>query len=82
MSQEQVEVTLTGKHVHKGREFGRGDTLALRADQAEWLISKGVAVKKGAPLPELPRIQTVSSMAEVDAAVAADVRAKAGKAKA
>ena len=77
MSQEQVEVTLTGKHVHKGREFGRGDTLALRADQAEWLIAKGAAVKLGTPLPEPTRIETVSDMREVEAAVAKAQRQKA-----
>ena len=78
MSQEKVEITLTKKHVHQGREFGRGDTLALRADQAGWLLAKHVAVRKGEPLPALPtEIKTVQDMREVEAAVAADLRAKA-----
>lgn len=70
MPQEKTEITLTGKHTHKGREFERGDVLALRADQAEWLIAKGRAVKKGDQLPALDgEIKTVSDMREVEAAV-------------
>ena len=42
---KKVEVTLAQKHVHKGREFKRGDVLELREDQAAWLIAKQVAVK-------------------------------------
>ncbi len=80
---KKVEITLAKKHVHKGREFDRGDVLAVREDQAEWLISKQVAVKKGDTLPALPsRIQTVKDMREVEAAVAEDQRSKAIAAKA
>ena len=80
---KKVEITLAKKHVHKGREFDRGDVLAVREDQAEWLISKHVAVKKGDPLPALPsQIQTVKDMREVEAAVAEDQRSKAIAAKA
>ncbi len=80
---KKVEITLAKKHVHKGREFDRGDVLAVREDQAEWLISKQVAVKKGDTLPALPsQIQTVKDMREVEAAVAEDQRSKAIAAKA
>ena len=80
---KKVEITLAKKHVHKGREFDRGDVLAVREDQAEWLISKQVAVKKGDTLPALPsQIQTVKDMREVEAAVAEDRRSKAIAAKA
>ena len=80
---KKVEITLAKKHVHKGREFDRGDVLAVLEDQAEWLISKQVAVKKGDTLPALPsQIQTVKDMREVEAAVAEDQRSKAIAAKA
>ena len=75
---EKTEVTLARKHMHKGREFRRGDVLALRPDQAEWLVAKRIAVPKGQPLPAEPsEIKTVSDMREVEAAVAEDLRAKA-----
>ena len=80
---KKVEITLAKKHVHKGREFDRGDVLAVREDQAEWLISKHVAVKKGAELPPLPsQIETVKDMREVEAAVAEDKWAQSLAAKA
>lgn len=80
---KKVEITLAKKHVHKGREFDRGDVLAVREDQADWLIAKQVAVKKGTELPPLPsQIQTVKDMREVEAAVAEDQRSKAIAAKA
>ena len=75
---KKAEVTLATKHVHGGREYDRGDVLTLREDQAGWLIAKQVAVKKGDALPPLPsEIKTVQDMREVEAAVAADQRAKA-----
>lgn len=75
---KKAEVTLATKHVHGGREYERGDVLTLREDQAAWLIAKQVAVKKGDALPPLPsEIKTVQDMREVEAAVAADQRAKA-----
>ena len=75
---KKVEVTLAQKHVHKGREFKRGDVLELREDQAAWLIAKQIAVKQGDPLPALPgEIKTVQDMREVEAAVAEDQRTKA-----
>ena len=74
----KTEVTLTKKHVHGGREYDRGDVLTLREDQAAWLIAKQIAVKKGDALPPLPsEIKTVQDMRKVEAAVAADQRAKA-----
>lgn len=77
-SKTKSTVTLARNHVHKGREFGRGDVLELRGDQAAWLIAKGIAVKKGDPLPALDgEIKTVSDMREVEAAVAEAQRAKA-----
>ena len=75
---KKAEVTLATKHVHGAREYERGDVLTLREDQAAWLIAKQVAVKKGDALPPLPsEIKTVQDMREVEAAVAADQRAKA-----
>lgn len=75
---KKAEVTLATKHVHGGREYERGDVLTLREDQAAWLIAKQVAVKKGDALPPLlSEIKTVQDMREVEAAVAADQRAKA-----
>ena len=75
---KKAEVTWTKKHVHGGREYDRGDVLTLREDQAAWLIAKQIAVKKGDALPALPsEIKTVQDMREVEAAVAADQRAKA-----
>lgn len=75
---KKAEVTLATKHVHGGREYDRGDVLTLREDQAAWLIAKQIAVKKGEALPPLPsEIKTVQDMREVEAAVAADQRAKA-----
>ena len=75
---KKVEVTLAKKHVHKGREFTRGDVLVLREDQAAWLIAKHIAVKKGEVLPALPsEIKTVKDMRELDQAVAEDLRTKA-----
>lgn len=80
---EKTEVTLATSHMHKGREFARGDVLTLRPDQAEWLIAKGRAVKKGDALPALDgEIKTVSDMREVEAAVAEAQRAKTVAAKA
>ena len=78
MSKEKVEVTLAKKHVHAGRDYARGDTLTLRADQAAWLIAKQIAVKQGDPLPALPgEIKTVKDMREVEDVVAEDLRVKA-----
>ncbi|MDR2186861.1 MAG: hypothetical protein LBE62_02280 [Azonexus sp.] len=43
---DTTEIILQRPHRHAGRNYPVGARLTLRADKAQWLIAKGVAVQK------------------------------------